>query len=115
MPTSTRRDKIINIVKFAYLSIAHDNLPIFGIAKQKTLEEFTTRESDVSRGISRMPLILARLYEEDIKFVDKNKHKISPKAVELNEADTMLENLKDNIDYRNDSKQEAIRQSEAYL
>jgi hypothetical protein len=28
-----RRDKIFSVLKFAYISIAHENLPIFGIAK----------------------------------------------------------------------------------
>ena len=89
-----RRDKIFNILKFAYISIAHENLPIFGIAKQKTLQEFATRESDAARGISRMPLILARLYEEDIKFTDSKKLKISPASYDkeqMSDADKMLD------------------------
>jgi hypothetical protein len=45
-----------------------ENLPIFGIAKSKQLADFATSQQDVSRGISRMPLILARIYEEDTKF-----------------------------------------------
>ena len=75
------RDKIFDILKFAYVSSVHENLPIYGIAKQKTLAEFATTESDVARGISRMPLILARVYEEDLKFTDGkqiSKFKISP-------------------------------------
>jgi hypothetical protein len=68
-------------LKFAYVSFVHENLPIYGIAKQKTLAEFATTESDVARGISRMPLILARVYEEDLKFTDGkqiHKFKVSP-------------------------------------
>jgi hypothetical protein len=75
------RDKIFDILKFAYVSFVHENLPIYGIAKQKTLAEFATTESDVARGISRMPLILARVYEEDLKFTDGkqiHKFKVSP-------------------------------------
>jgi hypothetical protein len=45
-----------------------ENLPIFVIAKSKQLADFATSQQDVSRGISRMPLILARIYEEDTKF-----------------------------------------------
>lgn len=52
----------------AYLSLCQDNLPIFGIGKSCTLGDFATTEGDVTRGISRMPLVLARIYEEDIKF-----------------------------------------------
>ena len=62
------RENIINILKVAYLSQTQENLPIFGIAKHKALADFCTTEKDVSRGINRMPLVLARMYEEDIKF-----------------------------------------------
>jgi hypothetical protein len=41
------------------------NLPIFGI-KSKDMKEYTTTEKDVVKGISRIPLNLARIYEEDI-------------------------------------------------
>jgi len=56
-----------------FLSQVQENLPIFGIAKNRSLSDFATTEKDVSRGISRMPLILARIYEEDIKFDVKLK------------------------------------------
>jgi hypothetical protein len=98
----------------AYLSQVHENLPIFGIAKQKNLQEFTTRDSDVARGLSRMPLILARLYEEDLKFTDGKKLKMSPSSLEkdqMSEADKMFEYLKDNIDYRNDAQRESIKRN----
>ena len=62
------RDLIFEILKVAYMSVEKENLPIFGIAKASKLLDFATTESDVSRGISRMPLVLARIYEEDIKF-----------------------------------------------
>ena len=107
-----RRDKIFDIVKFAYLSVAHENLPIFGIAKAKTLAEFVTTESDAARGISRMPLILARLYEEDLKFTDPRKHKLSPNSFQkeqLSEVDLMMQNLASTLDYRNNAKRESIK------
>ena len=59
------------------MSIVKDNLPIFGIAKASKLIDYATTESDVGRGISRMPLVLARIYEEDIKF-DKATPKQPP-------------------------------------
>ena len=62
------RENIFKIVKLCYLSICKENLPIYGIAKSKTLSDFCTSEKDASRGISRVPLILARIYEEDIDF-----------------------------------------------
>ena len=52
----------------AYIGVCKENLPIYGIAKAKQLSDFTTSESDVKRGVSRVPLVLARLYDEDISF-----------------------------------------------
>ncbi len=71
----------------AYLSLVQENLPIFGIAKTRALVDFATTEKDVSRGISRMPLVLARIYEEDIKFTHEQKNrapvfKTSPSAAQ---------------------------------
>jgi len=75
------------VIKMAYLSIVQENLPIFGIAKNRALTDYTTTEKDVGRGISRMPLVLSRIYEEDIKFdaTPKNRRpqfKVSPSAVQ---------------------------------
>jgi hypothetical protein len=53
------------VIKLAYTSRCKRNLPIYGI-KNKDLREFTTTEKDRDKGISRIPLTLARLYEEDI-------------------------------------------------
>lgn len=96
----------------AYMSLTKQNLPIFGIAKAKQLVDFTTTEKDVSRGISRMPLILARLYEEDIKFEkalpsSATKFKTSPKSLQqeqMSEAERMIENLNDSILHRNSAR-----------
>lgn len=49
----------------AYTSTRKKNLPIYGI-KNKNLREFTTTEKDRDKGISRIPLPLSRIYEEDI-------------------------------------------------
>lgn len=62
------RDTIFDILKMGHMSLTKENLPIFGIPKAKQLIDFTTSEKDFSRGISRMPLVLARIYEEDIKI-----------------------------------------------
>lgn len=64
--SSELREQIFTVIKMAYLSIEKKNLPIYGLPKVKTLEDFTTTEKDLSRGISRMPLALARLNDEDI-------------------------------------------------
>ena len=76
-------DVIFEVLKVSYMSIVKDNLPIFGIAKGKQLADYATSEKDVQRGITRMPLTLARIYEEDIKFDaggKKRVYKTSPKA-----------------------------------
>ena len=62
------RETIFQVMKMAYLSLKQDNLPIFGISKQRSLADYTTTEKDVTRGLSRMPLVLSRIYEEDIRF-----------------------------------------------
>lgn len=49
----------------AYTSIMKKNLPIYGL-KNRDLREFTTTEKDRDKAISRIPLNLARLYEEDV-------------------------------------------------
>lgn len=81
---------IFEVLKMAYMSIVKDNLPIFGIAKAKQLADFATSEKDLARGITRMPLVLARIYEEDIKFetgTPKRVYKTSPKAGSSNQQE----------------------------
>jgi hypothetical protein len=60
-----RRDKILRSIKIAYHFKKKKNLPIYGI-KTKELREFTTTEKDLKRGISRIPLELSRLPDEDL-------------------------------------------------
>ncbi len=92
-----------------YLSQQKDNLPIFGIAKSKQLADFCTSQKDVSRGISRMPLVLARIYEEDTNFQkDKtSNYKISPNShqrSEMSDAEKLIENLNGVIEHRNNAQ-----------
>jgi hypothetical protein len=63
--TISSREKIFLVLKQAYSSKCKTNLPIYGI-RNKDLKEYQTREKDVIKGISRMPMKIARLYEEDI-------------------------------------------------
>jgi len=53
-------------VKLNYIQVKHNNLTVFGISKSKTLSDFVTTEADVKKGKNRLPLKLARLYEEDL-------------------------------------------------
>jgi hypothetical protein len=98
-----------------YLSSCKDNLPIYGIAKSKQLTDFCTSEKDVSRGISRVPLILARIYEEDIDFkkgISASKYKTSPLSYqkqEMSEAEKLIEHLSDNIDHRNNAQRRSFQ------
>ena len=49
----------------SFVSKKRANLPIYGI-KTKDLREVTTTEKDLEKGVSRIPLQLARIYEEDV-------------------------------------------------
>ena len=59
------RKEIVDTVKMFYATKTRENLPIYGV-RQKNLGMYTAQESDVVKGISRIPLSLARLDEEDL-------------------------------------------------
>lgn len=59
------RKEIVDTVKMFYATKTRENLPIYGV-RQKNLGMYTTSESDTAKGISRIPLSLARLDEEDL-------------------------------------------------
>ena len=48
------------------MTLKRNNLKIFGIGKSRNLSDFVTTEKDVQKGNTRIPLALARLYDEDI-------------------------------------------------
>jgi hypothetical protein len=58
-------------LKLAYVTLKRNNLKIFGIGKSKNLSDFVTTEKDVQKGNTRIPLALARLYDEDIMSDDE--------------------------------------------
>jgi hypothetical protein len=62
---SDRRNEIIDIIKRRYVEKVSENLPIFGIEKEK-LAEFTTCEKAFKKGYSRFPPSQFRLASEDI-------------------------------------------------
>lgn len=100
----------------AYLSQCQENLPIFGISKQRSLHDYCTTEKDVARGISRMPLVLSRIYEEDIKFdaTPTNRRpvfKTSPSMVQreqLAESERLMANLNEYSRHRNDAQRRSL-------
>ena len=61
---SSMIDDILQILKLAFISIRKKNLPVYGV-KQKSLKDFSTTENDAKKGISRLPMDLARMHEED--------------------------------------------------
>jgi hypothetical protein len=63
----------------AYVGIKKNNLKIFGIGKSRNLSDFVTTEKDVQKGNTRIPLRLARIYEEDI-MSDEEIDKIQKEA-----------------------------------
>ena len=107
----------------AYLSLCQENLPIFGISKQRSLGEYSTTEKDVSRGISRMPLVLSRIYEEDIKFesTPPNRRpvfKTSPSMVQreqLAESERLMATLNESIRHRNDAARRSLQANDNAL
>jgi len=99
----------------AYLSLVQENLPIFGITKNRALTDFATTEKDVTRGISRMPLVLARIYEEDIKFDSTSQTRprftVSPSALQreqLAESERLMANLNEFTSHRNDAQRRSV-------
>jgi hypothetical protein len=107
-------------LKMAYMSLAKENLPIYGIPKVKGLGDFCTSQSDVARGISRVPLTLARIYEEDIKiekpknsFGSAQKYVTSPNSkakMELSEVERLIENLGSTMTHRNNAQRNSYRE-----
>lgn len=60
-----RRDKVVNAIKTNYFNKYSTNLTVYGI-KNKDLREFATTEKDVEKGITRIPLDLAKMQEDGI-------------------------------------------------
>jgi hypothetical protein len=65
MKAEPNRDEIIGIIKKVFHSLKKMNLPIYGVKPAK-LGDFATSKKDVAKGMSRIPLDLARIKAEDI-------------------------------------------------
>ena len=68
---SEKRSEIIEILKHRYAEKMNQNLPIYGVEKDRT-NEFMTIEKDMKRGISRMPPSMLRLFTEDVIASDSS-------------------------------------------
>lgn len=109
-------------LKMAYMSQAKENLAIYGIPKVKDLSDFCTSQKDVARGISRIPLVLARIYEEDIKFEQNkagfgasSKYRISPSSTvkqEMSDSERLIENLNATFEHRNKAQRNSYREQQ---
>ncbi len=54
------RKQILDTIKMFYATKTRTNIPIYGVRQEK-LGDYTTQQVDVNKGISRIPLPLARL------------------------------------------------------
>jgi len=105
------RDEVFNTLKLNFLTLQKENLPIFGIAKAKQLSDFCTTEKDVARGISRVPILLARIYEEDVHIESKAKFRVSPKSQaiqQIKDSEKEFENLHESVKKRNDKMRTSL-------
>ena len=62
---SDHKDEIVRVIQVLYFIKNGDNLPVFGIPKQK-LDEFTTTEKDMLKSRTRFPPLKYRIFEADI-------------------------------------------------
>ena len=73
----------MNTIKIFYMALAKENIPIYGVVsssvfhfnicvqqRQNTLGEYTTKERDVEKGITRIPLNFSRMTEEDLVNIE---------------------------------------------
>ena len=65
------RDELFDLIKRNFINLTKNNVPIYGISKSKNLSDFVTNESDVKKGKTRIPLKLARIYDEDLLSEDQ--------------------------------------------
>ena len=101
MISCSRREKIIHALKVLYAKKIKRNVPLFGI-KDKELRDFTTTEKDVEKGISRIPLPLARIYDEEI-LEEEEDSSMSTKSTANDLTVEALDNFKNVMDHRNKS------------
>ena len=62
---SDKRSEILNIIKFRFAEKMSENVPVYGIEKERTAE-FTTLEKEYKRGFSRHPPKQFRLECENV-------------------------------------------------
>lgn len=86
---SEHRDQIFDLIKINFATLKKKNIPIYGIRNNKSLRDFETTEKDHKHGISKIPLRLARIYEEDI--LAENESLTSPSNSQ-SEENTKFEN-----------------------
>jgi hypothetical protein len=88
----------------AYTSSLKQNLPVYGL-KNKELREFTTTAQDKDKGISRIPLPLARIYEEDILDDSESDQMMLTESLEI------LDNYQKVMEHRHEAFQTRTKSS----
>lgn len=64
------RQYLLNTIKMFYCTKTHSNLPIFGV-RQKCLNEYHTSTADHKKGLSKVPLPIARMSDQDLINLDE--------------------------------------------
>lgn len=75
------------------------NLPIYGV-KSKSLMDFTTTRKDLKKGVSRIPLELARIRSEDIVQIQKLNNSCSEGKKNNNSSEDGID-ISNDVDERN--------------
>jgi hypothetical protein len=97
-----RREEIIETLKLRFVEKHNHNLPIFGIEKPN-LNDFTTTEKDMKRGVSRFPPSQMRIKSEDL-ISESAGGPGAPKGSEAEVTDStfaVLDELQQNVEIRN--------------
>jgi hypothetical protein len=101
------RRQILDTVKMFYAAKTRDNLPIYGV-RQKSLAQYHTTENEIKKGVSRIPLPMARLSEGDLiqlnSILEKSLeiHVLDETAIyEKKRLKEMSEEFERQIEYRN--------------
>lgn len=103
-----RREEIIETLKLRFVEKHNHNLPIFGIEKPN-LNDFTTTEKDMKRGVSRFPPSQMRIKSEDL-ISESAGGSGGPKGSEAEVTDStfaVLDELQQNVEIRNKQFQES--------
>ena len=90
------RQHLLDTVKMFYCTKTKTNLPVYGV-RQKNLKEYHTSESDHKKGLSRVPLPIARMSTQDLIKLDeflKNRSFIENIKIQKEMTESVLDRRK---------------------